>query len=265
MLHHQSLVLADQERFAEAESMMWQAMAIRRLHVSAEDKTFWAHHAILATILAKQNKFHLAAQQVRLALDISQQAGRTEEQVASDYSLLAIYLRQAGDLVEAEKASLQCLELSEAVLSFNDPKLAIRFGLHSKILEQQKKWAEARQWLERSIELQLKHVPADDSTMASQYNNLGLICKRQGNYAEALLQLTKAIEINRKYLPPEDPTLATNYHNVSTIHQSLGDLQKALQWNLMAAPIVERLPDRHRIRGILERSRIALQRLLTGR
>jgi len=254
ILHHQSLLLADDKRFAEAEALMWQAMAIRRKFVSPDDRTFWAHHTILGMILQKQGKFQAAIEQQRMALGISKAAGESDERIAADLSLLAIYLKDAGDLASAKDASAECIRLSEEIYPAHHRMLATRYGNYSTILDKMRLWDEAILWLKRAIEVRLKHGPAPDPELATEYNNLALIYKKRGEISKALPEIHKAIAIYKRSPTASNRSLAISYHNLSTMHQALGDIIQALHWNAEAGNLAVSL-------AVTDSARIKIEKL----
>ena len=51
----------------------------------------------------------------------------------------------------------------------------------------------------------------------------------------------KAVEIDEKVLDKNHPYIATSYNNLSHIYQAMGDLSKALEYQLKAVEIREKV------------------------
>ncbi len=114
------------------------------------------------------------------------------------------------------------------------------------IKDDQGEYAEAAEYLEKSIKISQQILPATHPDLATFYNNIGGVYDHMGEYSKALPFYEKALEIQPKSLSVNHPDLATTYSNIGTVYCNLGEYSKALSFYEKALEIFQKtLPANH--------------------
>ena len=103
------------------------------------------------------------------------------------------------------------------------------------------KYQEAREWMKRSIRIDLLDYDEDADRMASPYGNLALIEKELKNFEEAKRLQGKAIAIMLRMHEEGDSAMSHHYDNLSIIERNLGNLISAKKYRNQCLAIQERI------------------------
>ena len=155
---------------------------------------------------------------------------------ADDWSELA---RRAAELqrqvrfAEAESLALQAVK-SAGRFGPDSVNLAASFYNLASITQDLRKYADARNYYQRSIAIYEKALGPDDLSLAYPLNNLGALCQAQGQYAESekLRRRSPAIRVGN--LGPDHPHVARVLQNLAEIYRLEGRYAEAESLGLAA-------------------------------
>ena len=106
--------------------------------------------------------------------------------------------------------------------------VAIQFNNLGTVLYKQKKFDQARQNYEQSLELRLQCLPSTHPDIAQSYSNISAVVYAQGDFNRALSSFSEAFKIKSASLPSEHPSLAITFNNIAQTFVSLGQYKEAL-------------------------------------
>ena len=126
---------------------------------------------------------------------------------------LSILYREHGDYTESESLSLEVLALNERI--FEPTEFQVSYGLnkHGQILFAQGRYDEARDFLERAVEVGLAGVGENNEFTADAMNNLAIVYSAIGDFEKTEEYYARALAANRAILPRTHPNLANSIAN----------------------------------------------------
>src|SRR5271157_2474037 len=220
--------LHDQGKYAEAEAMHRQALAITRKALGEDHPDTAGSYNNLAETLRAQGKYAEAEAMHRRALAITRKAlGEDHPDTAGSYNNLAATLSAQGKYAEAEALHRRALAIRLKALGKDHPDTAGSYNNLAATLHDQGKYAEAEPMHRRALAIRLKALGADHPDTATSYNNLAATLHDQGKYAEAEPMHRRALAIRLKALGADHPDTATSYNNLAATLQDQGKSAEA--------------------------------------
>jgi tetratricopeptide (TPR) repeat protein len=117
-----ALVLNGQDKFAEGESLIRQAIEITEKALGKEHYTIAFEYSTLALLLENEHKYAEAESRFRRAIEIGKKTlGEDHPDVATWYENLAGLLQIWGEYVETEALYLQAFEIFQAKFGPENP------------------------------------------------------------------------------------------------------------------------------------------------
>ncbi len=198
-------VLREQGKYAEAETLLRQALARReKLYGETDDRTI-GNRFLLAKTLIPQGKYAEADEALKRALDAQRKVGRrgnTEE--LRIINLLGLVQLQLGRYAETETLLKQALTDTR---DLDDTKgLQVRTGtmyILARALNTAKKFPEAEKYAREAIALRERLGGAENAEVAKTQLVLGRALIGQNKLAEAEPLLRRALATSEKTLGPE--------------------------------------------------------------
>ena len=117
--------------------------------------------------------------------------------------------------------------------------LAAVYNALGDVCRNQKKYAEAMNWLNKSLEIREKFLGKDHPETAETYNNIALVYDGQGQYAKALEWYQKDLAVSEKTLGSNHPDTAKTYNNIGMVYFHQGNSASAMEWFKKALAIQE--------------------------
>ncbi len=198
-------VLREQGKYAEAETLLRQALARReKLYGETDDRTI-GNRFLLAKTLIPQGKYAEADEVLKRALDAQRKVGRrgnTEE--LRIINLLGLVQLQLGRYTETETLLKQALTDTRTL---DDTKgLQVRTGtmyILARTLNAAKKFSEAEKYAREAVVLRERLGGAENAEVAKTQLVLGRALIGQNKLAEAEPLLRRALATSEKTLGPE--------------------------------------------------------------
>jgi CHAT domain-containing protein/Tfp pilus assembly protein PilF len=141
---------------------------------------------------------------------------------SSRFDSSIFYYKKAGDIYLAAKLWQKC------TASYN------KIG---RILIIKESLKEAEDYLNRAVELNLKHVGNQNKELAESYSYLGRLFGRKGSYIQAIEFYEKALDITKIVYGQDHTKVASGYGNIAIIYDRQGDIDKSYQYNKKALDI----------------------------
>ncbi|CAF4318496.1 unnamed protein product, partial [Rotaria magnacalcarata] len=92
------------------------------------------------------------------------------------------------------------------------------------IYDEEKKYFEALDFYEKSLDIWKKHLPADHPDLGGSYNNIGIVHRCLGHSDLALDHYNRSLKIRLKSLPAQHPHIASTYENIGLVYEDKVEL-----------------------------------------
>jgi tetratricopeptide (TPR) repeat protein len=215
-MNEQAGTLYDQGRYAAAQPLYEQVLAIRRRLLTDDHPHTANSYNNLALNLREQGKYAAAQPLFEKSLEIDRRLLSDDHpHTTTSYSNLAVNLDAQGKHAQAQPLHENALEIDRRLLSDDHPDIASDSNSLAMNLNAQGKYAQAQPLLELSLEIWRRRFSDDHPRTALSYNNLAVNLYAQGQYARAQPLYEKALEIRRRLLTEDHPLTATSYNNVA--------------------------------------------------
>ncbi|CAF3363352.1 unnamed protein product [Rotaria sp. Silwood2] len=103
---------------------------------------------------------------------------------------------------------LKACEITESVLSDNNPDLANIYSNIGSVLRVLEEKSKALSYYEKAYEIYQETSTPNQATLAGFYRNFGLLYINLVDYTKALSFQEKALDIKQKILPSDHPDIA---------------------------------------------------------
>jgi tetratricopeptide (TPR) repeat protein len=226
--HNLAATLQAQGKYAEAEAMHRQALAIRIKALGAEHPDTATCYNNLAATLEALRKYAEAEAMYRQALAIRIKAlGEDHPVTAISCNNLAEFLRNQGKYAEAEAMHRQALAIHIKALGEDHPDTASCYHNLAATLREQGKHAEAESMFRRALAIRIKTQGEDHPDTATGYYSLALILEDQRKHTEAVAILHSALAIRIKALGEEHPVTAHTFDKLAVNLLKQGEYAEA--------------------------------------
>ena len=89
------------------------------------------------------------------------------------------------------------------------------------------KFAKAKDYFERALEIRKEQFGPNHVDVAASYNNLGMVYRDTGEFAKAQDYYERALEIRKEQLGPNHVDVAASYNNLGMVYRDTGEFAKA--------------------------------------
>jgi non-specific serine/threonine protein kinase/serine/threonine-protein kinase len=200
-----------ESRFAEAEKLERETLAIRRRVLGNDDPNTARSMAYLASNLLAQRRYGEAETLQRSALAIRRRVlGPEHHDTLVSMGDLAISLKSTGHLDEAEKLERDALEIQRRVLGPDHPDTLTLMNNLAYTLVRERRYAEAERLLRETIDIQGRVLGNDHPQTFQSMSDLAFTLMQQGRYNDAEIVLRKIIDMNGRVSGREIPNTLVN-------------------------------------------------------
>ncbi|HET7206381.1 MAG TPA: serine/threonine-protein kinase [Terriglobales bacterium] len=221
-----------ENRFAEAEKLERETLAIRRRGLGNDDPNTARSMAYLASTLRGQRRYGEAETLQRSALAIRRRVlGPEHPDTLISMGDLAITLKMTGRLDEAEKLERDALEIERRVLGPEHPDTLTLMNNLAYTLVREKRYPEAERLLRETIDIQARVLGNDHPQTVQSMSDLAYTLSEEGRYHDEEIVLRKIIDINGRVSGKEIPNTLINLGD-SLYHQ--GRYAEAEKWTRQA-------------------------------
>ena len=216
-------------RYAEAEPLLREALAIRRAALGSEHVEVAQSLGDLANLLRRRGDYEAALSLARESLEMSRRLrGAEHADVAEALMTLALVLDRKGDVAAAEPLYREALELRRRVLGPGGPLVAESLNDLADAVQRRGRYDEAEALFRESLELWRRTVGEEHPETAQCMNDLGFVLYQKGEYAEAEKLLRQATDMRRRLLGAQHPDVAQGLNNLGRVARLRGDARAAV-------------------------------------
>jgi non-specific serine/threonine protein kinase/serine/threonine-protein kinase len=210
---------------APAEEKFQQALAIR-IRILGESHLDVARVLNnLGSVLTQLGRFDEAIAAHRRALAIQRRAAPEGNEIYPSLRGLGMLQIRNGDFGAALESFREVQGIVEKKFGRNSPFFADSLHNVALALEDLKRFGEAQQVLEKSLEIRRHVLPADHPDLAFSYHSLGRVQEAQGMLKPALVSYREGVRIRQKVLGPDHPRTANLMGSLGMLEARLGDVE----------------------------------------
>jgi serine/threonine-protein kinase len=239
-LHALAVVLQDRGRFAEAETYLREALALRRRDLGEEHEDVAGTLSDLAWVVRNQGRSEEAEGYLRQALDgFRESLGDDHPHVAAGLNGLAFFARDRGDLAAAERHFRDALAILRRHLDEDHPDVGT--GLHNLagVLQARGETAEAERRYQEALAIRRARFNDRHPDVANTLYKMGELYERRGELGKALAHASQALSILEPYLGFAHPNSQKTLQLAVRLHEALGQDERAAELRSHLDPSTE--------------------------
>lgn len=227
-LNDLGVLLRDQGDFADAESLLTEALAIRRPTQAEHPNEVAITLVELARSYIDRGDLPRAEPLFREALDLRRRAlGNEHRETATSLSDLGLLLWEKGDLPAAEAHLRECWEISKKALGPGHPDVGTSLANVALVVFDRGDYAAAETMNREALAIRRAGLGEKHPNIANTLNNLAHALREQNKLDEAEAALTEATEIVRASRGETHPQMALCQVNLARIYLLRGDAARA--------------------------------------
>ncbi len=235
------IILQNNGRYAEAQPLLEQALAIRERLYTDGDERVAATLNSLAGLYSAQGRYAQAEPLFRRSLSMNEKlVGPDHPLVATGLNNLAELFRLQGQFTQAEPLYTRSLKIREKALGADHSDVAESLHNLAHLYSMQGQLAKAEPLLIRSVAIKEKILGPDHPHLAASLNNLGFLYASLGDSARAEAIWTRSLAIIEKALGPDHSDVAFGLNNLALLYAGRGDYARAEPLNKRALAIWEK-------------------------
>ena|GEM_PF-473883 len=241
VLNKSARYLVQRGRYAEAEPLAQQALALGRQMLGPDDPEVAISLGSLATLTLRQGRHAESEALQEQALAIREKAfGPEHPQVGNALINFAnIYLVQ-GRYAEAEPRYERAIALFRKASGEDSEGVATSYNNLARIYAETGRYEEALRLDERALAIRRRVFGEEHPHVALSFNMVGEGYARQGKYAEAKALIEDALAMRERTLGPEHDEVVENLCSLGMLHVRFGRYGEARPPCERALSIVER-------------------------
>jgi tetratricopeptide (TPR) repeat protein/transcriptional regulator with XRE-family HTH domain len=240
LLHCTGDYLRRRSRFAEAEKLLRQALAMREQIFGVDHLTTTEAVNALGVTITEMGHFEEAEQLLSRALAMRErQLGEAHLAVAETLYHLAHLYHSLGRYNEAETRYMQSLAMRQQLLGPLHLDVASILNYLGELYSDQNRLDEAEPFIRQALAIREQQLEPIHPDIAECVNNIALIYMKQNKDTEAEQLLLRAVELMKQQLGPYHRYTATGINNLAQVYNKLGRNAEAEQLWLQVMVIRE--------------------------
>jgi eukaryotic-like serine/threonine-protein kinase len=232
MMHVMGDVYGNLGLYAQAQSLLTQAVDIRRRALGPKNPDLLRSMNRLGWILEEQHRYPEAEKLMRETLEVQRQVlGQEHPDTLASVANLAIVLDDEGRYAEAEKLQRETLEIRRRVRGPKHPETLSSMHSLASLLDDEGRHAEAEKLQRETLEIQRRVLGHEHPETMKSISNLAIVLTAEGHYAEAEKLNREVLELNRRVLGPEHPDTLHSMNNLAVLLAAEGRYAEAEKLN----------------------------------
>ncbi len=229
---------ADSGRFdvAELELVQAHALAVESGH---DDVVLAAAQGLAYVVGIRHARYAEGLQWGETAVPLARRSG-DDRALAALIGVVGSVLSSQGRYVQAEQHHRRALELREASLGADHPRVAASINNLGTVLYSRGDYPQAQQHFRRALALQERVLGPNHPDVARACNNLGNTLYREGRPEQAQAFYRRALDVRERALGADHPDVATALDTLGNVYLGQGQLEPAEDHYRRALRIRER-------------------------
>lgn len=220
--------LRERGQYAEAESLLLHALAIREQHFGSDQPDIATSLNNLASLYWLQGRDEQAEPLYQRALSIREHhLGPDHPDTAASLNNLANLYWKQSKYEQAESFYQRALSIYEQRLGPDHPDSAMSLGNLANLYVNQSKYEQAEPLYQRSLAIRTRQLGPDHPDVAQSLNNLAGLYQIQGKYEQAEPLHQRACFIWEQCFGPDHPDVAMSLDNLAELYYDQGKYKQA--------------------------------------
>ncbi len=247
LLNQAANYLSTHARYAQAEPLLQQALAIREQVLEAVHPDIAATLNDLGVLYLTQGKYQQAEPLLQQAREIREQVlGLEHPATAASLNNLALLYYTQGLYQLAEPLYQQTLAIRQRVLAPEHPAIAKTFNNLALLYRSTGQYVQAADIYQQALNIQEQVLGPHHPDVAQTLYNLARLYRAQGKYLEAEPVYQRALTICQEVFGPGHPRVAQILYGLAKLYNSQGKYLQAEDLAQQALSIQEeRLGSEH--------------------
>jgi tetratricopeptide (TPR) repeat protein/CHAT domain-containing protein len=222
-LNDLAVVLNSQGKYAGAEPLHREALAMRRRLFQGDHPDLAASLNNLAVVLHEQRKYADAEPFHREALAMCRRLFKGDNpHVADSLYSLAVALWAQEKYADAEAFLREALAMRRRLFQGDHPDLAQSLDTLAGVLQKQRKYAEAETLYREVLAMRRRHLRGDHADLAQNLHSLASVLWKQRRYADAEILYREALAMRQRHVKGDRPEQADNLNSLAMVLQDQG-------------------------------------------
>ncbi len=241
ILRRLASILADREKYGEAEALRREALAMLKKSLGPEHRLVAEALGDLSFSLADKGELVEAEKLAREELAMRRKLqGNENPDVAASLADLAALLIHQENYAEAEALARESLALDKKLGLHEHPNVAITLKTLGSALRHQGKLAEAETSLREALAMNRKLLDAESPAVDATLFTLASVIYSQGKLAEAEAMYLEAVATRKKLFGEEDSMVALTFNQLGHCVFRQGRITEAETFFREAAAMLKR-------------------------
>ncbi len=227
-LNNLAVLYDDEGRYAEAETLYKQALAVTEKALGPEHVEVGTYLSNLAGVYKAQGRYAEAVPLLKRALAIAEKKqGPDHPSVAYRLNNLAVIYRAQGRYPEAEAYYKRSLAIFEKSLGPDHRNVGQTLNNLAVLYNTQGRYADAVPLMKRAMNITEKALGPKHPDMVIRLNNLAWVYEKQGRLKDAEALYRRSLAIGETALGAEHPDVINSRENLAALYKSGGRLAEA--------------------------------------
>jgi CHAT domain-containing protein/Tfp pilus assembly protein PilF len=215
-----AVVLQDQQRYADAEPLLREALAMYQRLYKGDHPDLALSQTNLAFVLQAHGKYADAEPLFREALAMNRRLHKGDHpDLALSLNNLAFVLQAQGKYADAERLYHKALAMYKRLLRGDHPDLALSLTNLALVFHDQGRYADAEALSREALAMYQRLYKGNHSVVALSLTNLAGVLGDLGKYAEAEPLFREALAMNQRLHKGDHPDLANSLNGLAWVLQ----------------------------------------------
>jgi CHAT domain-containing protein/tetratricopeptide (TPR) repeat protein len=227
LLHKKALVLTDRRQFSASCQLLRQSIEIRSKQTLKWDTAVGLSYNILGNDYLFQGEYNDALGSYLKALSFFDNNKYSVDLATINQNAGIVYALK-GDYDNAKKYFHKALTINQAVISADDPKLALvylNYGRYYSLIGNDR---EALNMYDKAEYIYKNTTSDSKKNLAPLYHNIGNIYANSADYDKALLYFNKALSLYQSMPGESEQNIPAILSNIGYVYEKKGNYQQAL-------------------------------------
>ncbi len=226
-LSRYGFVLGDLGQTEEAESVLREALELRRANGSDEEAIANSLNQ-LGMHLSYMGEYEEAEAMLRECVEIRERIhGEESPSLAVAIANLGLTVKWKGDFGEAEIHYRRALAIRKRTIGRMDPEYANNLDNLGVLLGQRGDYEESEECFLDALEIRTELLGEEHPDVALSVNNLATLYRVQGRLDEAEPMYRRVLDLNIRVFGPSHRRVATNLTNLASLELARGNIDEA--------------------------------------
>lgn len=227
ILHKKALILSDKRDFDASTALLRKSIALRSSIAPRSDTAIGLSYNIIGNNYLFRGDYNKALENYLKARSGFDSRNNSVDLATIDQNTGIVYALK-GDFDNANKFFHEALAVNQAIISPDDPKLALvylNYGRYYSLIGNDR---EALDMYNKAEPIYRKNADDNKKNLAPLYHNMGNIYANSADFDKALLYFNKALSLYQSMPGESEQNIPAILSNIGFIYEKKGNYHQAL-------------------------------------